>query len=107
MTPTPNIAWPIPTSSGGNASNKVDCAVDSSAPPPMPCTTRQNTSPPSDVAAPQKNEATTKSTMELVRYRLRPKYADRQPDIGITMTLAIMYPVDTHEISSSVAPRFP
>ena len=45
--------------------------------------------------------------IEPVRYRLRPKYADNQPDIGITMTFAMMYPVDTHEISSSVAPRFP
>ena len=107
MTPTPNIAWPMPTSFGGNASKSVACAVERSAPPPSPCTTRQNTRPPSEPAAPQKNDATTKSAIEPVRYRRRPKQPDSQPDIGMTMTFAMMYPVDTHEISSSVAPRFP
>src|SRR5215510_7542139 len=97
----------MPTSFGGNASNNVACAVLSSAPPPMPCTTRQKTSPPSDVAAPQKNDDRTNRMIEPVRYRFRPKYAESHPDIGMTMTLAMMYPVDTHEISSSVAPRFP
>ena len=29
------------------------------------------------------------------------------PDIGMTMTLAMMYEVETQAISSSVAPRFP
>ena len=90
MTPTPNIAWPMPTSCGGNASKRVACAVESNAPPPIPWTTRQNTRKPNELAAPQKNEASTKSKIEPVRYRLRPKYADSHPEIGITMTLAMM-----------------
>src|ERR1035437_2234721 len=81
MMPTPNIACPIATSFGTSASSERE--------------------------APQKNDATTNSPIENVRYRRRPKYADSQPDIGITMTFATMYPVETHEISSSVAPRFP
>ncbi len=56
----------------------------------MPCTTRQNTNPPSDVAAPQKKELTTKRMIEPVRYLLRPKYAESHPDIGITITFAMM-----------------
>src|SRR5215216_6760101 len=107
MTPTPNIAWPMPASSGGNDSNSVDWAVDKRAPPPSPWITRQSTSPPNDVAAPHMNDETTNSMIDPVRYRRRPKYADSHPDIGITMTFAMMYPVDTHEISSIVAPRFP
>src|ERR1051326_6155469 len=87
MTPTPNIAWPMPTSFGGNASKSVACAVDKSAPPPKPCTTRQKISAPSECAAPQKNEAKTNSAIDPVRYFLRPKYADSHPDIGMTMTL--------------------
>ena len=67
MTPTPNIACPIPTSSGGNASNSVACAVESSAPPPMPCTTRQRMSDESEPAAPHMNDAATKSRIEPVR----------------------------------------
>src|SRR5579884_2890562 len=90
MTPMPNIAWPMPISCGGNDSKSVACDVESSAPPPSPCNTRQNTRPPSDVAAPQKNDAVTNSAIEPARYRLRPKYADSQPDIGITMTFAMM-----------------
>src|SRR4029078_7150978 len=107
ITPTPNIAWPMPTSCGGNASKSVAWAVERSAPPPSPCTTRQNTSPPSDVAAPQKNDAATKMRIDPVRYALRPKYADSHPDIGMTMTLAMMEPVENHAISSRVAPRRP
>ena len=72
-TPTPNIACPTPTSFGGKASNSVDCAVESNAPPPRPCTTRQKISPPSEPAAPQKNEAATNRMIEPVRYRFRPK----------------------------------
>ena len=73
MTPTPNIACPMPTSRGGNASNSVDCAVESSAPPPRPCTTRQKIRPPNEVADPQKNDAATNTRIDPVRYRLRPK----------------------------------
>jgi len=38
---------------------------------------------------------------------LRPKWDESQLESGITITLAMMYPVDTQAISSSVAPRFP
>ena len=67
MTPMPNIACPTPTSSGGNASKSVLCAVLSNAPPPSPWITRHSTSPPRLVAAPQKNDATTNSRMLPVR----------------------------------------
>ena len=90
MTPTPNIAWPMPISCGGKASKRVACAVDSSAPPPIPWITRQNTSKPNECAAPQKNDAATKSRIDPVKYRLRPKYADNHPEIGMTMTFAMM-----------------
>jgi hypothetical protein len=67
MMPTPNIACPMATSLGGKDSHSVACAVESRAPPPRPCTTRQNTSAPSECDAPQKNEASTNSAIEPVR----------------------------------------
>src|SRR6267378_8141805 len=63
--------------------------------------------PSSECEAPQKNKAAVNSKIEPVKYRLRPKNAESHPDIGMTMTLAMMYDVDTQAISSSVAPRFP
>ena len=67
MMPTPNIACPIAISLGGNDSQSVAWAVESSAPPPSPWMTRQNTSASSDREAPQKNEASTNSPIEAVR----------------------------------------
>ncbi len=67
MTPMPNIAMPVPASSGGNDSYSSDWDVDSRAPPPIPCTTRQKMSMPNDPAAPQKKEASTKSRIEPVK----------------------------------------
>src|SRR5690242_17693657 len=90
ITPTPNIAWPMPTSWGGNASQSVDCAVERSAPPPSPWMMRQNTSDQSVVDAPQNIDATMNSAIEAVRYRRLPKYAESHDDIGITMTFAMM-----------------
>src|SRR3954462_9530726 len=73
----------------------------------MPWITRQKIRPSSEWDAPQKKDAVVKSRIEPVKYRWRPKYADSHPDIGITMTLAMMYAVETQAISSSVAPRLP
>ena len=64
MTPTPKIAIAVPTSSRGNASYRIACAVESSAPPPSPCTTRQNTSASSEWELPQKNDAMVNSAID-------------------------------------------
>ena len=64
MTPTPKIAMAVPYSSRGNSSYRIACDVESSAPPPRPCTIRQNTSASSECALPQKNEETTKIAID-------------------------------------------
>src|SRR5437899_6086197 len=98
MTPTPKIAMAVPYSSRGNSSYRIACDVESSAPPPSPCTMRQNTSAGSVPALPQKNDAIVNNTIDPAKYCRRPKYADSHPVIGKTITLATIYPVDTHAI---------
>ena len=67
MTPTPKIAIAVPYSSRGNSSYRIACEVESSAPPPTPCTMRQNTSDPSECALPQKNDARTNSAIDAAK----------------------------------------
>ena len=64
MTPTPKIAIAVPYSDGGNTSYSTAWAVASSAPPPRPCSTRQNTSSTSECELPQKNDAIVNSAIE-------------------------------------------
>ena len=66
MTPIPKMAMAVPASSRGKTSNRMACAVEISAPPPMPWTMRQNTRLSSVPALPQKYDATVKRTMDPV-----------------------------------------
>ena len=66
MTPMPKIAVDVPRSFSGKTSNRIACAVEMSAPPPMPWMTRQKTSASRLRALPQKKEATVKRMMEPV-----------------------------------------
>src|SRR5665213_899838 len=69
--------------------------------------TRKATIVVSEWDMPQSIEAAV-NVMIAVRYsRLRPKRALSIPIIGITSTLARIYAVTTHVISSIVAPMFP
>ncbi len=63
-TPMPNSALASDSCSRGKVSTRIDCEVESSAPPPMPCTKRKNTSSQMFVACPQKTDATVNSMTE-------------------------------------------
>ena len=67
MMPSRKIAWTIPCSSRGKIWRSVACAVESSAAPPAPWSSRQSTSSPSVVAVPHSNEATMNRMIENVR----------------------------------------
>ncbi len=56
---------------------------------------RQNTSCPKLPARPHISDAIVKSTIEAKKYCRRPKRAASHGVIGITTTLAMMYPVTT------------
>ncbi len=64
ITPIPKMAPAIPRSSCGKTSNRIACAVEISAPPPIPCAIRAPTSISSEPAWPQRNDAAVNSMIE-------------------------------------------
>ena len=67
MIPSRKIACTRPCCSRGKICRMVAWAVESRAAPPAPCRMRQITSSVSELDVPQKNEATMKTTIEIVR----------------------------------------
>src|SRR5580698_175363 len=63
-TPKPKMAAAIGRSFIVNVSKRMDCDVESSAPPPMPCMNLKKTSSTSVCEFPQKNEAAVNSKIE-------------------------------------------
>ncbi len=88
MAPMPKIAIAIPCSLGGKVSIRIAWLLGISAPPAAPCRMRKKTRKPRLGAAPQQKEARVKSTMQVIRKRLRPNMRDSQPVIGRTTALA-------------------
>ena len=66
MTPTPKIAVAAPRSSNGKTSKRIAWAVEMSAPPPIPCRTREPTRVSRVWALPQKKDAVVKRMIEPV-----------------------------------------
>src|ERR1041385_6818813 len=76
-------------------------------PPPMPWKMRAMMSVVRSGAAPDRNELTTNSVVQMRKNRLRPKMPTSQPVAGMTTALAARYDVITHETSSSPADSEP
>ena len=57
---------------------------------------RQKTSEPNVGARPHISDAIVKMTIDAIKYCRRPKRAASHGVIGITITLAMMYPVTIH-----------
>ena len=66
-TPRPKRPLAMPSSSGGKVSTRIDCEVESMAPPPAPWMKRKITSSQSPVAWPQKNDAMVNRISEPVK----------------------------------------
>ncbi len=88
--PRPQTDIATACSCGGKVSIRMACDIGIIAPPPSPWSTRQTIRNGRLGAAPAMSELPTKSKIEKVKKRLRPKYAPAHPVSGITMALATM-----------------
>src|ERR1700748_2787395 len=86
--PKPNSAVAVPICSRGQVSTSMACDVEIKPPPATPCNILNITSSLSPVAFPHKNEAMVNTTIEVIKYCLRPKRLPNQPDIGNIITFA-------------------
>ena len=76
-------------------------------PPPRPWKMRAMISVVRSGAAPDRNELTTNSVVQIRKNRLRPKRPTSHPVAGMTTALAARYDVMTHDTSSSPAESEP
>ncbi len=63
----------------------IACAIGCRPPPPAPWITRKSSSKGSDGAVPHKKELMVKTTMQLMKKRLRPSTLAAHPPIGSTI----------------------
>ena len=83
------------------------CAIGCRPPPPAPWITLNNRRKTSDGASPHKNDDTVKTTMQLMKNRLRPSTVEAQPPSGSTIAFETRYEVSTQVLSSLLAPSEP
>ncbi len=88
VTPMPQIDMARPKSLGGLMSNNTAWDKGTSAAPPTPCRKRNKTIWSSDVASPQRAEATVKMKIETRNTLRRPSSPASQPVRGIVMAAA-------------------
>src|ERR1700712_5216578 len=86
--PKPNSAVAVPICSRGQVSTSMACDVDIKPPPATPCNILKSTNSSSPVELPHKNDAMVNTTIEVMKYCLRPNLLPSQPDIGNIITFA-------------------
>src|ERR671925_883077 len=107
MNPTPQMAIASPRWWNGKISQRIAWESGMMGPPPRPWKIRAMMSVVRFGAAPDRNELTTNSVLQIRKKRLRPRRPASQPVAGMTTALAARYDVMTHETSSRPADSEP
>ena len=88
MKPTPHTAIASPRWWNGKISHRIACESGMIGPPPRPWKMRAMISVVRSGAAPERNELTTNSVVQMRKNFLRPKIPTSQPVAGMTTALA-------------------
>src|SRR6266850_4899800 len=107
MKPTPQTAMASPRCWKGKISQRMACESGMIGPPPRPWKIRAMISVVRSGAAPDRNELTTNSVVQIRKNFLRPNRPTSHPVAGMTTALAARYDVITHDTSSSPAESEP